>query len=165
MITLYLATDHAGFEHKEYLKNFLKSKEGITVIDCGAEHYDATDDYPEFISTAAREVSQDPFARAVIFGGSGQGEAMVANKFPNVRATVYYGHERDIIELSREHNDANILSIGARFVEPEEMTSVVERWLDLSFSGEERHVRRIEKISRIEASLYSFITKLRSRIK
>ncbi|QQG41098.1 MAG: RpiB/LacA/LacB family sugar-phosphate isomerase [Candidatus Levyibacteriota bacterium] len=147
---IYLATDHAGFTLKEKVKEFLQT-EGCEVIDCGAYAYDKNDDYPDFIVKAASEVSKDPKNnRGVVFGGSGQGEAMVANKYKNVRAVVYYGGETKIISLSREHNNANVLSIGARFVDEKEVLEVVKQWLETPFSNEERHMRRIEKINKIE---------------
>lgn len=144
-MNIHLATDHAGFEKKEFLKNALLEL-GHNVIDHGALEYDANDDYPDYIKLAATEVSIDPENnRAIIFGGSGQGEAMVANRFPNVRATTYYSFNPEIIKLSREHNDANILSIGARFLSDEEMLESVLFWLEIDFAGG-RHARRIEKI-------------------
>lgn len=141
--TVYLATDHAGFELKNIIKEYLQSDPAYEVIDCGAVAYEADDDYPVFIREAAQAVSTNPDARAIIFGGSGQGEAMVANKYRGVRATVYYGGPEEIITLSREHNDANILSVGARFVTAEALQPLVTNWLQMVFAGEERHVRRI----------------------
>lgn len=150
---IYLATDHAGFDLKEKVKDFLQ-KEKYDVTDCGAYSFDKDDDYPDFIAKAASEVSKDPeSSRGVIFGASGQGEAMVANKFKGVRAVVYYGGEKNIISLSREHNNANVLSVGARFVEGEEILVLIKQWLEMSFSNEERHVRRIEKINSIEEKI------------
>lgn len=146
---VYLATDHAGFELKNKIKEFLVGK-GYEVEDCGAYEFDKNDDYPDFIAKAAEAVSKEPNSKAIIFGGSGQGEAMVANKFKNVRATVYYGFSPEIITLSREHNNANILSIGARFVDEKEGKEVVEKWLSLPFPQDDRHKRRIEKIKKIE---------------
>lgn len=152
---IYLATDHAGFEAKEVLKKTLLER-GLDVEDCGAYAYDENDDYPDFIELAAKTVSNDSEnTRAIIFGGSGQGEAIVANKFPHVRAVVYYGGRGEIITLSREHNDANILSIGARFMTHEEIKRIVEVWLKTNFTNEERHMRRIEKIQNIEEKLLS----------
>ncbi len=143
---IYLATDHAGFEHKNTLKLWLEAEGQYEVIDCGANIFDVTDDYPDFISKAANNVNNDPVeAKAIIFGGSGQGEAMLANKYENIRATVYYGQSLDIIKLSREHNDANILAIGARFVGIDEMIEAVALWLSTDFSKDARHVRRIKK--------------------
>ncbi|MEX0933266.1 MAG: RpiB/LacA/LacB family sugar-phosphate isomerase [Candidatus Paceibacterota bacterium] len=150
---IYLATDHAGFKLKEEIKHSLLN-DGHDVEDCGAFTYDESDDYPDFISVAAEAVSKDPDnAKAVILGGSGQGEAILANKFPHVRAALFYGSHGEIVTLSREHNDANILSIGARFVTAEEVRRIVKIWLHTDFSEEERHVRRLEKIRTIEEAL------------
>lgn len=152
---IHLATDHAGFETKEALKAELLSK-SMDVKDWGAYEHDPEDDYPDFIAPAASAVSIDPEnSRAIIFGGSGQGEAMLANRFPNVRAAVFYGHEGEIATLSREHNNANILSIGARFVSSEEAVRIALAWLSVGFSNAERHVRRIEKIENITRGLYN----------
>lgn len=124
---------------------------GLNVEDCGAFLYDETDDYPDFVKVAAAAVSGDPEeSLAVIVGGSGQGEAIVANRFRNVRAAVYYGGPLDIVTLSREHNDANVLSLGARFITDDEAREVLRLWLDTPFSGDERHDRRIEKIDAVE---------------
>lgn len=143
---IYLASDHAGFELKEKLKAHLQEL-GYEVKDCGAFSYDENDDYPDFVVLAVRAVSENPGnARAIIFGGSGQGEAMVANRFRGVRAVVYYGNNEKIITLSREHNDANVLSLGARFLTEEEAKRAVKLWLVTPFTGEERHVRRLKKI-------------------
>jgi ribose 5-phosphate isomerase B len=140
-----LATDHAGFLHKEALKNHLQAL-GYEVTDFGTQSEESCD-YPDYIFPASRAVAADPEGtRGIIFGGSGQGEAMTANRVKGVRATVYYGGNPEIIELSRTHNNANVLSIGARFVSTDEMKEVVERWLKLEFPPEERHIRRIEKI-------------------
>lgn len=145
---IFIGTDHAGFELKQKLVPFLESL-GHEVVDFGAHEYREDDDYPDFIAPVAKEVSADPIARGVVLGGSGQGEAMIANKFSHVRATVYYGGTLDIVRLSREHNDANILSLGARFLNEEEAKSAVELWLATPFSGEERHARRIEKLEAV----------------
>lgn len=142
---LFLATDHAGFALKEYLKTQLQDA-GYDVEDCGALVYDKGDDYPDFIKKAAVSVQSTPNSRAIILGHSGQGEAMVANRHRGVRAAVFYGGATDIITLSREHNDANILSLGAGFVTFEEAWNAVQTWLVTEFSTEERHARRISKI-------------------
>lgn len=146
---VYLASDHAGFKLKEKVKEFL-TREGYEVEDCGAYQLDPGDDYPDFISKAAEKVSKNPEDRAIVLGGSGQGEAIVANKFPNVRAAVYYGFVAQMPELTRQHNDANILSLGARFLNEDEALSAVKLFLDTPFSNEERHIRRIEKIKKLE---------------
>lgn len=149
---VYLATDHAGFELKETIKKFLES-EGFEVKDLGADSLDPEDDYPDFISLAARAVSKDPSSRAIILGGSGQGEAMVANKFPNVRAAVYYGKLEQMPELTRQHNDSNVLSLGARFLKEDEAIKAVKLFLQTPFLNEERHLRRINKIKQLEKNL------------
>lgn len=147
---IYFATDHAGFALKENLVRYVQDVLGYTVHDCGAYESNPEDDYPEFIRIAAQAVSENPeSARAIILGGSGQGEAMVANKFPHVRATVYYGGSRDIITLSREHNNANVLSLGARFVPEEEAQEAVALWLKSAFSEEARHARRIAQFEQL----------------
>jgi ribose 5-phosphate isomerase B len=144
--TLYLATDHAGFNHKEAVREWLVT-EGCTVIDLGASILDEADDFPDYINTAGKAVSQNPeTTAAIIFGGSGQGEAMVANRFPGVRATVYYGGDESIIQLSREHNDANVLSIGARFVSIDEAKKAIWNWLHLERGTDPKYHRRNLKI-------------------
>ena len=144
--TIYLATDHAGFAHKEAVRVWL-AEEGCTVVDCGATTYDADDDFPDYITLAAKAVSNSPEnSAAVIFGGSGQGEAMVANRYPGVRATVYYGGDESIIQLSREHNDANVLSIGARFVTTDQAKKVIWDWLHLPKGTDPKYHRRNLKI-------------------
>lgn len=146
---IYLATDHAGFELKDKIKEFL-NRVGYEVEDCGAYSPNPEDDYPDFISKAAEAVSKNPDSKAIILGGSGQGEAIVANKFPNVRAVVYYGKAEEVPQLARLHNDANILSLGARFLTENEALAAVKLFLETNFSSEERHERRIEKIKKIE---------------
>lgn len=143
-----LGADHAGFEMKEALKAFLH-EEGHEIVDCGAKVCDNADDYPDFIAPAARAVSDGGVDRAIILGGSGQGEAMVANRFPRVRAAVFYGGTRDVLLLSREHNDANVLSLGARFLSVEEAKDIVSLWLVTPFSNDPRHVRRVKKLDEL----------------
>jgi len=148
---IILASDHAGFKLKEEVKAFLQAK-GFKIDDMGAHAFVEDDDYPYFMTQAALRIAQDSsgYARAIIFGKSGQGEAMVANRFPGVRAAVYYGGNHEILRLSREHNDANILSIGAGFVSEEEVQKAVIEWLEIPFSGEEKHKRRIGEMDSIE---------------
>ena len=148
---IVLASDHAGFKHKESIKKYLIEK-GYKVEDVGAFEYVEGDDYPEYMAKAAVKIATEPdeFAKAIIFGGSGQGEAMTANRFPGARAAVWYGGNADILKLSREHNDANILSIGARFVSEDEAKNAVSLWLETPFGGEEKHARRIEEMDSIE---------------
>ena len=148
---IILASDHAGYELKEAVKTFLHEK-GYKTDDMGAHAYVEDDDYPYFMAQAAVRIAQDATGhmRAIIFGKSGQGEAMVANRFPGVRAVVYYGGSHDILRLSREHNDANILSLGAGFVTMQEAKDAIIQWLDTPFSNEERHKRRIGEMDSIE---------------
>ncbi len=144
---IYIGTDHAGFELKNNLVVFLKTL-GHEVIDMGAHTYEPLDDYPDLIHLVAVAVAGDTESRGIIIGGSGQGEAMCANRVNGARAAVYYGGTVDIVVLSREHNNANILSIGARFVEEDEAKEVVRVWLETPFGGEEKHARRIEKLDK-----------------
>lgn len=143
-MTIHLATDHAGFLHKEAVKEYLNSI-GMTIIDHGAAALVESDDYPDFILPAARAVANDSESIGIIFGGSGQGEAMAANRVPGVRAAVYYGGPLEILTLSREHNNANILSIGAHFVSVQETLQAIHMWSATSFSNDERHIRRLGK--------------------
>tara|TARA_A100000164_G_scaffold320964_1_gene303386 strand:+ start:297 stop:737 length:441 start_codon:yes stop_codon:yes gene_type:complete len=141
---VHIATDHAGLELKEKVKSYL-SKLDYEVIDHGAYEYDALDDYPDFIFPCAEAVSNDSNSKGIILGGSGQGEAMAANRVKGVRAAVFYNGPDDIIKLSRQHNDANILSLGARFMSEQEMYKIIELWLSTNFESG-RHKRRIEKL-------------------
>ena len=145
-MNIHLATDHAGLGLKNTIKDYLTEK-GHEVTDHGAHEYDAQDDYPDFIFPCARAVAADPESRGIILGGSGQGEAMAANRIKGVRAAVYYGSEREIARLSREHNNANVLSLGARFISEQEIYDIIETWLDEPFEGG-RHQRRIDKLDR-----------------
>ena len=149
--TIILAADHAGFALKKAIKSFLQSKK-YEVIDVGAHELRDGDDYPEYMAAAALKVAQDieGNTKAIIFGGSGEGEAIAANRFPGVRALVWYGGNTEILKLSREHNNANVLSMGARFVDEKTAKEAVELWLSTPFSNEERHQRRIEQIDSIE---------------
>lgn len=141
---IHLATDHAGLELKNSIKDYLINK-GNEVIDHGAYEYDALDDYPDFIFPCARAVASDPLSRGIILGGSGQGEAMAANRVKGVRAAVFYNGPIEIVKLSREHNNANVLSIGARFMSEDEIRSILKVWLNEPFGGG-RHQRRIDKL-------------------
>jgi len=154
---IFIATDHAGFDLKNELVLFLE-KLGAEVIDEGAHILDEDDDYPDVVALAAKGVSEaallgDQEVRGIVIGGSGQGEAIVANKFPGVRAVIYYGGSREIIDLSRKHNDSNVLSLGARFITQDEAKTVVEEWINTPFSGEARHARRISRIRDIEKQI------------
>ena len=141
---IHIATDHAGLELKEKVKSYL-SKLDYEVIDHGAYEYDELDDYPDFIFPCANAVSNDLNSKGIILGGSGQGEAMAANRVKGVRAAVFYNGPDEIIKLSRQHNNANILSLGARFMSDQEMYKIIELWLSTDFESG-RHKRRIEKL-------------------
>jgi ribose 5-phosphate isomerase B len=154
---IYLGADHAGYDLKERLKPFLEEI-GYEVEDMGAHELDESDDYPDFIIPVAKAISKNPQAKGIILGGSGQGEAITANRFPNVRAIVYYGPAKlkseskgnDIIRLGVEHNNSNILSLATRFLTEEEAKETVKLWLETVFTEEERHKRRISKIDDIK---------------
>ena len=143
---IILGTDHAGFELKEKVEQYLIDK-GYEIVDKGAFSENPEDDFNDFVVPVAEEVSKNPATlKGIILGGSGQGEAMAANRFKEVRATVYYGGSEQIIRWSREHNNANVLSLGARLLTEQEAINAIELWLNTDFSGEERHVRRIQKL-------------------
>jgi len=145
LLQIYIGADHAGFALKATLVDYLSSLK-IKVVDVGTDTLDPLDDYPDFVAPVARAVSEDPKTRKGIFiGGSGQGEAMLANRFPNVRATVFYGGDMEIVHLSRFHNDANILSFGARFVTEEEAVQAIKIWLETDLSDDPKYQRRIDK--------------------
>jgi ribose 5-phosphate isomerase B len=142
---IFIGSDHAGFELKKVLVEYLHGL-GHDVRDLGAKQYTPDDDYPDFIFPVAESVAKEKNTVGIVIGGSGQGEAIASNKIKGIRAIVYYGGNLDIIKLSREHNDANVLSLGARFIPPDEARRAVNLWLDTAFSFEERHARRIRKI-------------------
>ncbi len=141
---IHVATDHAGLDLKNAIRDYLVDK-GHDVTDHGAHEYDALDDYPDFIFPCAKAVSADTESKGIILGGSGQGEAMAANRVKGCRAAVFYNGPMNIVKLSREHNNANILSLGARFMSEEEIYDVIELWLAEPFGGG-RHQKRIEKL-------------------
>ncbi len=160
---IYIGSDHAGFELKNKLKEYLPASGlGYEVIDKGAFAFDADDDYPDFIRPVAEAVAGDEESFGIILGGSGFGEAICANRVKGVRAVVFYGpmlpkgavdisgkHSVDpfeIVQLAREHNNANIISLGFRFISEDEAKFAVELFLKTKFSGGERHIRRIKKL-------------------
>ncbi len=148
---IYIGTDHAGFELKEELKKFLEDL-GCEVDDKGAYEFNREDDYPDFIlpvvKAVAEDIARDLDSRGIVIGGSGQGEAIVANKVKKIRAAVVY--DEYSAKMSREHNDANIVSLGTRTLSADKAKKLVKLWLETPFSNEERHKRRIEKIKTIE---------------
>jgi ribose 5-phosphate isomerase B len=150
---IFIGSDHAGYELKEKLKLFLSSLE-YKVVDKGAFSLDNDDDYPDFILPVAEEVSKNIGSMGIVLGGSGQGEQITANKIDGIRAIEYYGGNLDIVKLGREHNNANILSLGARFVNEEEAKKAVRLFIETPFSNEDRHKRRINKLSKILKKLW-----------
>ena len=153
---IYIGTDHAGYETKEKLKSFLIDL-GHEVIDKGPTSFDINDDYPDYIKPVAEAVSQDKDSRGIILGASGQGEAMCANRVSGVRAGLFYGkppknqtdasgHVLNMIASTRMHNNANVLSLGMRFISFEEAKEAVRIFLETEFSGDPRHIRRIKKL-------------------
>lgn len=156
-----LSTDHAGFEQLRDLQAFLESM-GHTCQNFGPKTLNLEDDYPDYIYPAVNAVATGEFDRGIILGGSGQGEAMAANRLKGIRCAVFYGptvvgriidangrvssSPYEIVKLSRLHNDANVLSIAARFVSLNDMQQVVKLWLDTPFTDEPRHIRRINKL-------------------
>lgn len=148
---IYLATDHAGFQLKEEVKKYLED-EGNEIYDCGALTLEPGDGYPAYMAQAAENVQRDALhepSLAIIFGGSGQGEAIVANRFRHVRAIVYAGGNLELVKLGKEHNDANVLSIGARFVSFSEAIQAISVFLNTPFSHDERHADRIIQIDEL----------------
>ncbi len=145
---IYIASDHAGFELKNKIISHLKNTD-MEVEDCGPGAFDPEDDYPDFIYPCAVKVAQNPGSMGIVIGMSGNGEAMVANKVKGIRAALYYGGHEDIIKLSRQHNNANVLSIGAKFLSPSEVERAIDLWIETGFDGG-RHQRRIDKIDMID---------------
>ena len=145
---IYIASDHAGFEIKKQIIEHLKST-GQQVEDCGPFSFDADDDYPDFCYPCAVKVGQNPGSMGIVLGMSGNGEAIVANKAKGVRAAHYYGGHEDIVKLGRQHNNANVLALGAKFLTKEQVERAVDLFIETGFEGG-RHERRVEKISKIE---------------
>lgn len=148
---IYLGGDHAGFILKEKIKVWLQQWD-YEWRDLGTPRLEADDDYPDFVVPVARRVSRESQSSGIILGRSGQGEAITANRFKGVRAAVYYGGPASIVKLAREHNNANILSLGAGFIDEETARSAIKLWLETEFSAETRHHRRLDKIELIEGA-------------
>ena len=155
-MTIYIASDHAGFGLKGKLVSFVR-KLGHEVIDLGPVILDPNDDYPLYMKKIAKEVSADKGSLGIAVAGSGEGEAMVLNRTQGIRAAVYYGETGkkqtdakgallSLLASTRAHNDANVLSIGARFMADDEVERAIQEWIETPFSGDERHVRRIAQI-------------------
>lgn len=145
---VHIATDHAAFDLKQYLVKELTAL-GHQVIDHGAERYDATDDYPVFILPCAEAVAGDPGSLGIVLGGSGNGEQIAANKVRGVRAGLAYNTV--MARLTREHNNANVLSLGGRMQSLEDALEMAKVFLQTPFSEDPRHVRRIEMLDAYEA--------------
>lgn len=152
---IYLAADHAGMIAKEKIKEYLLFA-NHQVIDFGANIYNPIDDYPDFVHEAGKSLcvdnknlNSDDFLKinsiAFVFGGSGTGEAIVMNRYNNVRCAVIYQYNEDIVKLSRQHNNANALSFGVRFLETEQIQKMIDIFLQTQFEGD-RHISRIGKI-------------------
>jgi ribose 5-phosphate isomerase B len=147
-VRVHIGGDHAAFDLLDDLVTFLEG-EGHDVTNHGPHQYDAADDYPVFVLRAAEAVAADPGSFGVVLGGSGNGEQMAANKVNGIRAALCYDDE--LARLAREHNDAQVISIGARMNTVEQARSMVRVFLDTPFSGDPRHVRRIDMVSAYEA--------------
>lgn len=146
---VYLGSDHAGYELKAHLVEWLTGQ-GHEPVDCGPHTYDPDDDYPPCVLRAAQRTVADPGSLGIVIGGSGNGEQIAANKVPGVRAALAWSAQT--AELAREHNDANVLSIGARMHGIDEATGFVAVFLGTAFSDGDRHARRIAMISAYEKS-------------
>jgi len=144
---VHIGSDHAGFELKTHLAERLREQD-YDVVDHGPVEYDPVDDYPPYVLRAAQAVVNDPGSLGLVIGGSGNGEQIAANKVSGVRAALAWND--DTAALSREHNDANVVSIGARMHSLDEATQLVERFLTTAFTGDARHARRITMLSRYE---------------
>lgn len=148
-VRVYLGSDHAGFELKQLLVDHVSAL-GHEPVDCGPHAFDAEDDYPPYIIKTATSVAADPGSAGIVLGGSGNGEAIAANKVRGIRCALAFSP--DTARLAREHNDANVLSLGARMYDEATARQFVEIFLSTSFSAEQRHVRRLAQLVAYEAS-------------
>jgi len=146
-VRVYLGSDHAGFELKAALVAWLGTA-GHEAVDCGPASYVADDDYPVYVMRAAASVAGDPGSLGIVIGGSGNGEQIAANKVPGIRAALAWTAET--AQLAREHNDANVLSLGARQYSLDDAVELARIFVSTPFSGEPRHVRRLAMISDFE---------------
>lgn len=147
---VHIGTDHAAFDIKNAVAQALQAR-GYEVIDHGADAYDAEDDYPVYIIPTAEAVVEDPGSLGVIFGGSGNGEVIAANKVRGTRAALIHSHDTAV--LARKHNNANIASIGGRMHSKEQVIDLVLAFLTTDFTGAERHVRRLDLIAAYEQTV------------
>jgi len=146
---VHIGSDHAGFELRNHLVQHLTAA-GHDVVDHGPAVYDAVDDYPPYCLRTGQAVVADPGSLGIVIGGSGNGEQIAANKVKGVRAILAWS--TDTARLGREHNNANVISVGARMHSEEEATGFVETFLATDYSGEERHSRRIDMLSAYEST-------------
>ena len=144
---IHIGGDHASYELQRDLVTWL-AEQGHEVVDHGPAEYDAVDDYPVFVLRTAEAVAADPDSLGVVLGGSGNGEQMAANKVAGIRAALAWSPE--LARLAREHNDAQIVSVGARMHSVEEARAIVQAFLETPFSGDERHRRRVDMVSAYE---------------
>ena len=147
---IHIGSDHAGLELKAALVEYLQGK-GHDVTDHGPHEYDAVDDYPDFCIPAAAATAADPASLGIVLGGSGNGEQIAANKVKGVRAALAWSVET--AKLARDHNNANVVGIGGRMHTIEECKTIIDAFVGTPFSSDDRHVRRINKISKYEGSL------------
>ncbi|MEE1802584.1 ribose-5-phosphate isomerase [Streptomyces sp. JV176] len=146
---VYLGSDHAGFELKNHLVEWLTAQ-GHDPVDCGPHVYDAQDDYPPFCLRAAERTAADGDSLGIVIGGSGNGEQIAANKVKGVRAVLAWSEQT--AALGREHNDANVISVGGRMHTQDEVTRFIEVFLATPYSGAERHARRIAMLTEYETT-------------
>ena len=144
---VHIGGDHAAYELHQALLDHVGAR-GHDVVDHGPFHYDPEDDYPVAVLRAAKAVADDPGSLGIVLGGSGNGEQMAANKVPGIRAALAYTTE--LAELAREHNNAQVVSIGGRFTDVETAKQIVDTFLATPFSEGERHVRRLDMVSAFE---------------
>lgn len=146
-IPLYIASDHAGYKLKTRLIRYIQNELKLDIEDMGAHEYDETDDYPDFIVPAAKKTVETN-GRVIVIGGSGNGEAIAANKIPGMRCAL--GYNIEAAELAMAHNNSNGLSLGARLMTEDHAMAIVKKWLETKFGGDDRHLRRLEQIAALE---------------
>lgn len=146
---VYLGADHGGFEFKEEIKKYLSGR-GIEIEDMGAVSLNPSDDYTDFIIPVAKKVASTPDSLGIIIGRSGNGEAIAANKIDGIRVALCL--DETMAQKAKDHNNANILSLGADYISLEDAKKIVQKFLDTPFSNEERHIRRLKKIEELEKS-------------
>jgi ribose 5-phosphate isomerase B len=146
-VRVYLGSDHAGFELKSRLIEWL-TQAGHEAVDCGPASYHDGDDYPPYVMRAASSAVADPASLGIVIGGSGNGEQIASNKIEGVRAALAWTEET--ARLARQHNNANVLSLGARMYPVEDAIGFAKTFIETAFSGEPRHARRLQEISEYE---------------